>query len=63
MGVTMRTTRYRLTRYFREEQPVTELYDHETDPYETRNIAMEKPGLVDSLMSLMKCTNIYRTDQ
>ena len=29
----MRTNRYRLTRYFRDAQPVTELYDHKTIIY------------------------------
>ena len=62
-GVTMRTNRYRLTRYFRDQQPVIELYDHESDPYETRNIAAEKADVVDSLMARMEFINFYEKDQ
>ncbi|MBO9153694.1 sulfatase [Chitinophaga sp. GCM10012297] len=49
-GITVRTPRYRLTKYFRKEEPTVELYDHETDPYENRNIAAEQPDLVKKLM-------------
>ena len=35
-GITVRTERYRLTRYFRDEQPTIELYDHATDPSRIR---------------------------
>ncbi|MCD6333275.1 MAG: sulfatase [Bacteroidales bacterium] len=51
-GITLRTERYRVTRYFRKQQPVIELYDQLNDPYETVNIAGDYPELVDSLMSL-----------
>ena len=44
-GVTMRTSRYRITRYSRNGNKEVEVYDHATDPFETRNIAMSKPGL------------------
>lgn len=49
-GISMRTARYRLTKYFREEQPVVELYDHKKDPYENVNIAASHPGVVKKLM-------------
>jgi len=49
-GVTVRTNRYRLTKYFREEQPTIELYDHQTDPHENENIAAQSPDLVKSLL-------------
>lgn len=49
-GISMRTPRYRLTKYFREVQPVVELYDHETDPFENKNIAATQPALVAELM-------------
>lgn len=49
-GITVRTPRYRLTKYFRAEEPTVELYDHQTDPYENRNIAAEQPALVKELM-------------
>lgn len=56
-GITMRTPRYRLTRYFREEEPVIELYDHRTDPYENHNISGEHPELVETLMPLLEKGN------
>ncbi|HLT93304.1 MAG TPA: sulfatase [Membranihabitans sp.] len=53
-GISMRTPKYRLTRYFRDEQPDTELYDYDSDPYERRNVVKENPQIVDSLMVLWK---------
>ncbi|WNJ20567.1 sulfatase [Pontibacter sp. G13] len=58
MGYAMRTERYRLVvwkaRGNPEAEPVyVELYDHETDPTETRNIASEQPELVESLIAQM----------
>ena len=46
------SARYRLTRYFRDQEPVIELYDHVTDPNETVNIAEERPDVVERLMML-----------
>lgn len=51
-GITVRTERYRLTRYFRDEQPAIELYDHATDPFENQNIAGDFPDIVDSLLPI-----------
>ena len=48
-GISMRNDRYRLTKYFRNQQPVTELYDHQTDPHENFNIAAKNPDLVAKL--------------
>lgn len=56
-GITVRTDRYRLTRYFREQSPVVELYDHQSDPHETINIAAGNPGLVSQLMPLLEKGN------
>ena len=56
-GVTMRTDRYRLTRYYREDQPDIELYDHRTDPYEHRNIAARRPRLTRRLLKQMPAAN------
>lgn len=56
-GISLRTGRYRLTKYFRTQQPVIELYDHETDPYETKNVAAEKPEIIESLMPLLEKGN------
>ncbi len=49
-GVTMRTRRYRLTRYDRRDQPDIELYDHRKDPYEHVNIAARRPALTRRLL-------------
>ncbi|WP_316812172.1 sulfatase [Pedobacter heparinus] len=51
-GITVRTDQYRFTRYFRKEQPVDELYDHRTDPYENINIALANPDVIGQLMPL-----------
>jgi len=56
-GITVRTKRYRLTKYFRKEEPVVELYDHQNDPYENHNIAGEHKAVVDSLMTIWEKGN------
>ena len=56
-GISLRTERYRLTRYFRDAEPVTELYDHREDPWETKNVAAEKPEIVDQLIPLWEQGN------
>ncbi|MFC4873178.1 sulfatase [Negadavirga shengliensis] len=56
-GISMRNERYRLTRYFREQSPVTELYDHQADPWESKNIAEENPEIVEQLLPLWKKGN------
>lgn len=61
-GITVRTKQYRLTRYFREEEPTIELYDHQEDPYENHNIAMDHPDIIEHLMPVWKKgdTGIYK---
>jgi len=56
-GISARTKRYRLTRYFRDAEPVMELYDHQTDPNETVNIAQQNPELVESLLPIWQKGN------
>lgn len=55
MGYTMRTDRYRLTRWLRRDDPshveAVELYDHQADPDENRNVA-EDPAHADALKAL-----------
>ncbi|MHC4876775.1 MAG: hypothetical protein ACYTGL_09770 [Planctomycetota bacterium] len=55
VGHTMRTDRYRLVvwRDHRDQkaEPVfVELFDHETDPSETKNVAADRSELVRQLM-------------
>ena len=54
MGYTMRTARYRLVVWKdhrkADAKPVfVELYDHQVDPRETRNVASQHPELVSTL--------------
>lgn len=52
-GRAIRTDRYRLVEWIplknRQQTPVYELYDMLDDPLETRNVAKEKPSIVDDL--------------
>jgi len=55
MGYTMRTDRYRLVVWKDRRQPkgnptFVELFDHQTDPAETKNIANEQPDILSQLM-------------
>ena len=45
-GITVRTDRYRLTKYFRTQEPTVELYDHQNDPYENHNVAGDHPDII-----------------
>jgi len=58
-GLSLRTDRYRLTRYFREQQPTIELYDYKIDPHESNNVAAKRPLIVDSLMMILKNGNSH----
>lgn len=64
-GISLRTDRYRLTRYFREAEPTVELYDHQTDPLETKNIAADQSETVNRLMDTWEKgnTGIFRGDE
>jgi len=63
-GISLRTDQYRLTKYFRQEEPKIELYDHLDDPYETNNIASDNLEIVNKLMPLLEegNTGIYETN-
>ncbi len=56
---TMRTERYRVTRWTDMEGKLlqSELYDHKTDPYETVNIAANNDKLVRKLLTKMDRIN------
>ncbi len=49
-GISLRTPQYRFTRYFREQEPDVELYDHRQSDLELINIAEETPIVIDQLM-------------
>lgn len=55
-GYAMRTDRYRLIAWKDTTRPdadpvFTELYDHQTDPTEAKNVAAEHPAVVDQLLA------------
>jgi len=56
-GISMRTQQYRITKYFRSEKPIIELYDHSNDAQEAKNIASENPEIVASLIPLLEKGN------
>ena len=56
-GISVKTERYRLSKYFREAQPVIELFDHLTDPLEKKNIAGNAPEIIEQLMPLWEKGN------
>lgn len=53
-GVSIRTDSYRLTKFFREEKPKIELYNHLSDPEENHNIAADQKKIVDSLTRVLE---------
>lgn len=56
-GISLRNERYRLNRYFREEEPVIELFDHQQDPWESKNMADQHPEVVERLLPLLEKGN------
>lgn len=56
-GISMRTSEYRLTKYFREDKPAIELYDHTKNVKEQKNIALENPEIVEKLLPLLEKGN------
>ena len=56
-GISLRTERYRLTKYIRNQGPTIELYDQETDPNETKNIAAENQDIVEQLLPIWEKGN------
>jgi hypothetical protein len=46
-----------MTKYFRNDQPTIELYDHFTDPNETVNIAAENSAILEQLMPIWEKGN------
>lgn len=53
-GISMRTERYRLTKYFnRLNEESLELFDHYLDSNEDYNVALEQPEIVEKLLPLL----------
>jgi arylsulfatase A-like enzyme len=53
-GYSVRVPHYRLTKYFRDEEPVIELFNHNEDPYETKNVADLHPEVVQELLPVLE---------
>src|SRR3546814_13622456 len=49
-GISLKTPRYRITKYARDTEFAIELYDHQTDPNENENVAPQNPDLVNKLL-------------
>ncbi len=56
-GISVRTDRYRFTKYFREQEPTVELYDHQADPFENHNVAAQNPAVVERLVPILERGN------
>ena len=56
-GISVRVPGYRMNKYFRSEQPDIELFDHQTDQLETKNIAQDNQKLVNSLTPVWEAGN------
>lgn len=52
--ITLRTEDYRIAQYIDGSSPETELFDHRTDPLETRNVADEHPEIVAQLLPVLE---------
>lgn len=64
-GISVRTDRYRFTKYFRDAAPTVELYDHQTDPLEQKNLAQELPEVVKQLLPVWEKgnTGVYTSEK
>ncbi|MBD0835441.1 sulfatase [Aestuariibaculum suncheonense] len=56
-GISLRTNRYRLTKYYRKEEPTIELYDHNSDPFESKNISNDNKEIVEKLIPILEKGN------
>lgn len=56
-GISLRTKKYRLTKYYRKTEPTIELYNHNKDPHETINVASNYPEIVEQLLPKLEKGN------
>lgn len=62
-GISLRNKKYRLTKYYRNQESVIELYDYSNGFYEAENIALENPEIVKKLLPILDKgdTGLYRS--
>lgn len=53
-GISMRTEKFRLVKFFRDEEPKIELNDHFVDSDKNFNKALDNLKIIDLLLSIMK---------
>jgi len=58
-GISMRTPRYRMGRYFINSKIITELYMYEHQLFERKNIASEEQDIVNGLLPLWEKGNTF----
>ncbi len=56
-GISLKTEEYHLMKYYRKQPPEIELYNHKTDPNETKNIAAENRDVVNELLPVLELGN------
>lgn len=59
-GISMRTPHYRMSKYFTKKEQITELYEYRKDIFERKNIAREKPDVIESLLPLWEKGNTFQ---
>jgi len=64
LGKTIRTQRYRIVRWATENDSTValELYDHQLDPNENINLALERSDIVDSLVKVLETVKFMDED-
>lgn len=55
--ISVRTPRYRITKYFGKNENTIDLYDLQNDPHETINIAAQNQAVVEALSPLLEKAN------
>jgi arylsulfatase A-like enzyme len=53
-SLSIRTNRYRLSKFYRNKKILFELYDHLVDPEENNNIAADRPDIVRKIQPLLE---------
>ncbi len=56
-GISVHVPGFRMMKYFRKENPEIELYNHKTDPNETKNVAAENSEIVKKLLPVLELGN------